>query len=260
MKVNTSNLKSKKLIIFDLDGTLAESKSDLAPEMALLLKELLGKKIVAVIGGGRFEQFQKQFVAKLESGSNFANLFLFPMSASAFYKYANNSWQKVYEEELSENEKKQIFDGFEKTFKELNYSHPEKVYGEVIEDRGAQITFSALGQEAPLELKEKWKNEHSGDKMKIAKTLEKYLPDFSVGAAGYTSIDVSRKGIDKEYGIKQIEKYLNIPISEMLFIGDALFPGGNDYAVINTGIDYITVKSPKETKEIISVVMHRDNA
>ena len=251
MKVNSD----KKLIIFDLDGTLAESKSDLAPEMALLLKSLLEIKKVVVIGGAGFEQFQKQFLAKLEQDSEFKNLFLFPMNASAFYRYNGNAWEKVYEEVISAEEKQEILNAFEKTFKDLNYTHPQKIYGELIEDRGAQITFSALGQEAPLELKEKWKFEHTADKMKIAETLQKYLPDFTVRAAGYTSIDVTRKGIDKEYGIEQIEKYLNIPISKMLFIGDALFPGGNDYAVLNTGVEYISVKGPEETEEIIKMLL-----
>jgi hydroxymethylpyrimidine pyrophosphatase-like HAD family hydrolase len=87
--------------------------------------------------------------------------------------------------------------------------------------------------------------------MKIAKLVAKRLPNLEVRAAGFTSIDVTRKGIDKAYGIRQIQKQLHVPVKKMLFIGDAIFPGGNDYAVVRTGVDYIPVKGPEETKRII---------
>ena len=41
----------KRLIVFDLDGTLAPSKSSLDAEMAALLNKLLGFIKVAVISG-----------------------------------------------------------------------------------------------------------------------------------------------------------------------------------------------------------------
>lgn len=263
MKVNSD----KNLIIFDLDGTLTESKSDLNQEMAVLLKQLLAVKKVAIIGGQKYERFQEQFLSKLNASPDLLrNLFLFPMNASAFYRFedgplgsveARPQWEKIYEESLSAEEKQKIFDAFEKTFKELNYTHPEKVYGEVIEDRGAQITFSALGQRAPLDLKKKWKEEQEAAKMKIIELLRKILPEFTVMAAGLTSIDVTRKGIDKEYGINQIQKHLGVPIEEMLFVGDALFPGGNDFAAVNTGIECIRVNGPEEAAKIIKDLLYK---
>ena len=176
---------------------------------------------------------------------------LLHLTRCVFYKYHHENWQEVYAEKLSEEEKKRIFKAFEKTFKELNYIHPEKVYGELFEDRGTQVTFSALGQEAPWPLKEKWKNEHAEDKLKIAKTMQKYLPDLEVRAGGYTSVDVTHKGVDKEYGLRQIKKHLGIDFQEMLFVGDALFPGGNDYPALRTGVPCFAVKGPEETKELI---------
>ncbi|TSC74576.1 MAG: HAD-superfamily hydrolase, partial [Parcubacteria group bacterium Gr01-1014_44] len=237
--------KKAKLIIFDLDGTLAPSKSDMDAEMAELIKKLLEKKMVAVISGGSYEQFQKQFLAKLTSRPRFdlsenprsnllKNLFLFPTSGSTFYRYAANGWQEVYAENLSEEEKRKVFEAFTKTFQESNHSHPEKTYGKVIEDRGTQITFSAVGQEAPLEVKGEWNKAHHAVRLKLATTLQTFLPDLEVQLGGLTSIDVTCKGIDKEYGIRQIKKHLGIDFNEMLFVGDALFPGGNDYAAVRT--------------------------
>jgi len=176
---------------------------------------------------------------------------LFPTTATAFYKYDGKEWQKVYSQEFTKEEKQKIFDAFEKTFQELDYKHPEKVYGELIEDRGSQITFSFLGQEAPLELKDKFKKEHTDLKLKIAETLQKHLPEMEVGAAGYTSIDVTHKGIDKEYGIKKIQEYLSVPLENIMFVGDALFPGGNDSAALRTGIPCFEVKGTEDTKNLI---------
>ncbi len=243
--------KDKKLVIFDLDGTLTESKSAIDDEMSGLLGKLLKVKKVAVIGGGKYELFQSQLLDRLKASDDLLkNFFLFPTTAAAFYKYDNSQWKCVYKLELSKEEKKNIFDAFEKAFVELNY-HPEDAYWKVVEDRGSEITFSALGQDAPLDLKEEWKKEHSDLKLKMAKILKKYLPDMEVGAAGLTSIDITRKGIDKEYGVRQIEKYTGIPIGDMFFVGDALFPGGNDSAALRSGVLCFEVKNAEETKKII---------
>src|SRR3989344_8164486 len=222
--------KDKKLIVFDLDGTLAESKLDIDEEMAGLIKDLLEKKSVAVIGGGKYALFQHQLVSKLNIKEELLKkLFLFPTTSTTFYRYDDGEWEQVYIHNPSDEEKKRIFDAFDKAFSELDY-HPEDVYWKVVEDRGSEITFSALGQNAPIDLKTEWKEEDAELKLKIVEILQKYLPDMEVRAAGFTSIDITRKGIDKEYGIRQVEKYLGISIKDMLFVGDSLFSGGNDSA------------------------------
>jgi hypothetical protein len=254
--------KNKKLIVFDLDGTLVETKSNLDDEMAELLGRLLAQKQVAVIGGAKFERFRKDLVDKLNVSEELLNnLFLFPTTASSFYRY-DNGWQEVYSDKFLKEEKDKIMEAFEKTFKEINYVQPEKIYGETIEDRGSQITFSALGQdvvaelgEEGVELKKKWRDENQELKLKLTETLQKNLPDFEVKAAGYTSIDITRKGIDKEYGIRQIQKHLNVSIGDMLFVGDALFDGGNDNAVLKTGVTSFSVKEVRDTKELIRYLL-----
>ena len=91
--------------------------------------------------------------------------------------------------------------------------------------------------------------------MKIAKAVGKRLPGLEVHAAGFTTIDVTRKGIDKAYGVRQIEKYLHVPIKNMVFVGDALFPGGNDYAAKRTGVQCIPVRNPEDTKKVIKKIL-----
>ena len=247
--------RDKKLVIFDLDGTLAESKADIDDEMAGLLKNLLDKKLVAVIGGGKYELFQRQLLSKLNVSEDLLKkLFLFPTTSTVFYRYESNGWEQVYAQNLSEEERKRVFDAFDKVFSELNY-HPEDVYWKVVEDRGSEITFSALGQNAPIDLKTEWKEEDAELKLKIVEILQKYLPDMEVRAAGFTSIDITRKGIDKEYGIRQVEKYLGISIKDMLFVGDSLFSGGNDSAALRAGVLCFEVGGVEDTKKLIEYLL-----
>jgi HAD superfamily hydrolase (TIGR01484 family) len=261
MKIsNLKMLSGKELIIFDLDGTVAPSKSPMDSEMAKLIKSLLGLKKVAIISGGRLQLFDLELLKPLakQPGANLHNLFLFPTTSTAFYCHRNGKWHRVYAHMLSKAEVKRIYHAFEKVFDELGYNHPKKVYGKVIENRGSQVTFSALGQDIVavlgkkgLQMKEEWTKKNTPLKLKIARAMQKKLPALSVWAAGHTSIDVTRKGIDKAYGVRQIKKHLKVPIAKMLFVGDAIFPGGNDYAVLKTGIDYVAVKNPEETKKLI---------
>jgi phosphomannomutase len=254
--------KPVQLVVFDLDGTLAASKSSLKKDMAKTLEKLLTKKKVAVIGGGTYEQFQGQLVANLKiSPSLLQKLFLFPKTSTSFYRY-DGRWKQVYGRVLSAMERKKIKKAFQETFEEVGYRHPKKTYGPVIEDRGSQVTFSALGQQIVqrlgakgVALKEQWKKENNPLRMKMAKIIAKKLPGLEVHTGGLTSIDVTERGIDKAYGVRQIKKTLHIPISEMIFIGDALYPGGNDYAAKRTGVECIKTKGPDDTKRIIEKIM-----
>ena len=239
----------KKLIVFDLDKTLSESKQPIDDEMAGLLRKLLDAKRVAVISGGSFKQFQKQFVPKLTKGK-LENLFLFPTCGSAFYRYDKSGWKNVYTETLSVEEREGIFQAFEKMFAEYGFTIPEKVYGELIEDRETQVTFAAYGSQAPLQLKETWDPDRK-KRLRMIEIIARHIPEFEIRTGGTTSIDVTRKGIDKAYGIMQMEKHLGIPRSAMVFMGDDLGPGGNDHPVIATGVEIIEVTGPEHTKQII---------
>ncbi len=256
-------LQQKKLIVFDIDGTLTPSKAPADKEMIELILELLNKKSVAIIGGGKYDLFKEQLVRQLpDKDKRLVRLFLFPTNSTAFYRFSNNSWDQIYYHELSEQEREKIKTAFEEVFIQLDYKHPEKTYGPVIEDRGTQITFSSLGQEIVAMLgeegvkqKEEWNKKFDDLRHKMREMLQDMLPEFEVRAGGLTSIDITRKGIDKAYGVRQIAEHLNVAIDDMLFIGDAIFPGGNDYAALETGIDYVKVNNPSETKEVIRTII-----
>jgi len=245
----------KKLIIFDLDGTLAESKSSMTLDMAELLELLLQRFSVAIISGGAYAQFDKQFLNSLPLPDQLLrHLYLFPTCATSFYRY-DVKWNRVYSEDLTQEEKTKIINAFEKTFIDTGFDVPlMPQHGEILEDRGTQITFSALGQSAPVHLKKKW-DPHHLKRLNMISHLIKYLPEFEIRTGGSTSIDVTKKNIDKAYGIQQMEKYLGFSPKEMLFIGDALFPGGNDYAVKLAGVESIETTGPEETMKIIQKII-----
>jgi len=242
----------KKLIVFDLDGTLAPSKSSLAPQTAALLHDLLGIVKVAVISGGAWSQFEKQLLTDLPQRSLLANLFLLPTCGTKFFQY-KEKWTELYSEDLTADQRKKIIDSLDKASAESGF-HAEKVWGKVIEDRGSQVTFSALGQRAPLAEKEKWDPDFAKRK-KIAAILKTLIPEFSVRMGGATSIDVTKPGIDKAYGIGKLKDILHLPLQEMIYIGDALFPGGNDYPAEQAGVVSIPVKGPDDTNLAIESII-----
>jgi HAD superfamily hydrolase (TIGR01484 family) len=207
---------------------------------------------VAVISGGGWPQFEKQVLSNLPHDERLVNLSLLPTCGTKFYKYTDE-WKKIYSEDFTGEEKKNIINSLNKSIINAGFK-TEKVWGEVIEDRGSQITYSALGQQAPLEEKEKWDPDYIKRK-KIKSILDTFIPEFSVRMGGATSIDVTKPGIDKAYGIRKLRDILNISLKEMIFIGDALFPGGNDYPAEEAGVVSIPVKGPSETKRVTEAII-----
>ncbi len=242
----------KTLVIFDLDGTLAESKSALDGEMAALLGRLLADVKVAVISGGAWPQFEKQILPQLPEDGRLDNLSLLPTCGTRFYRH-QAGWRELYSEEFSSEEKARIVKALNTAF-DLSGLRAPQVWGEVIEDRGSQVTLSALGQQAPLDEKKKWDPDFA-KRERIKAIAEPLIPGFSIRLGGSTSIDVTRLGIDKAYGIQKLRETLGIPIKDMIFVGDAIFPGGNDYPAKEAGVVSIAVRDPHETKRVIETII-----
>ncbi len=242
----------KELIVFDLDGTLAESKSSVDAQMVVLLNSLLKVVKVAIISGGDWPQFEKQVLSQDFASSGLDNLVLLPTCGTKYYAYKSN-WVPIYSEDLTATEKKKIISSLRIASELLGFV-PIKTWGEVIEDRGSQITFSALGQSAPLDEKKEWDPDFAKRKQMQA-ILVKSIPEFSVRLGGTTSVDVTKAGIDKAYGIEKLTEMLGIAKADMIFIGDALFPGGNDYPVKEAGVVSIEVRDSTETKRVIEAIV-----
>lgn len=244
--------KLKKLIVFDLDGTLAESKAPLDEEMVSIFSRLIGTVKVAIISGGDWPQFEKQVLSHLAHKKNLKNLSILPTCGTKFFRY-KHGWKELYAENFTADEKREIVTSLDEAIKE-SHTKVNQTWGEQIEDRNTQITFSALGQNAPLNAKKGWDPKFAKRK-KIKKILDRSLKDFSVQMGGTTSIDITRPGIDKAYGIRKLKDVLGIKVREMLFVGDALFEGGNDHPAMTTGVDCIQVRDPEGTKRVIEAII-----
>ncbi|MDO8590098.1 MAG: HAD-IIB family hydrolase [bacterium] len=238
------------IIVFDIDGTLTRSKLPLDSEMAALLCRLMEKYRVAIISGAGYEQFKWQILDNLSClPEKMKNLYLLPTDGTVFCRY-EDGWQCRHDAPLPQEEKERIRAAFGNIFEESGFERPDKIYGELVEDRGAQLNFSALGQDAPIELKEKWDPDNK-KRTQMAEVLKHTLPDFSIRIGGTTSIEVTRVGVDKAYGLNKLIEQTGILKENILYVGDKLFKGGNDEPVLTLGITCRTVPNPEETKTVI---------
>jgi phosphomannomutase len=247
----------KKVIAFDLDDTLAVTKSPISDRMALLLGQLLQKYQVCVISGGAFHQFEKQVVDNLHIEHHLLqNLHLMPTCGTRYYRFddISRSWQLIYAEDLSDQERKNIMKISEEAAKKQGI-WPEKPYGEVVEDRGSQISISLLGQDAPAAEKYAFFEKYNDKRLALREIIDERLPDFEVRAGGTTTIDITRLGIDKAYGMEKLMQELEVSKEEILFVGDKLEQGGNDYPVKAMGIDTISVEGWEDTALIIETLV-----
>jgi phosphomannomutase len=241
--------------MFDLDKTLARSKEPLTKSMAKAFTELSTKTKVAVISGGNFEQLDSQVIGQLPPSAELSNIYLLPTSGAALFTYDEREWMKVYEETIGLEESDRIEDNIEQGVADtglVDLSSPS--HGPRIEFRGSAVAFSALGQKAPVEEKEAWDPDNT-KRPQLRDAVAKLLPNYDVKIGGSTTIDVTRHGVNKAFGVRKISEYLNIPIADMLYVGDALYPGGNDEVVKETGIKTHAVCDPSETEMLIKSIV-----
>lgn len=243
----------KKLVAFDLDGTLALSKQALKDDMGETLADLLTVADVAVISGGDWPQFEKQVASRLPERADRDRLWLMPTTGTKLYVHRDGAWKTIYAELFDDAEKQKIITAFGQSLEATGFV-PEQTWGERIEDRGSQITFSALGQHAPLEAKESWDPDFAKRKV-IQADLRQRLPGLAINMGGATSIDITREGVDKGYGLRKLAAESGIQLGEMLFIGDAIFPGGNDYPAHEAGVDCVRVRDPQETISVVTAIV-----
>lgn len=241
------------MIAFDLDGTLAESKQPVGKDMAGLLAELLEVAGVAIISGADWPQFERQVVSRLPLGTDLRRLFIMPTTGTKLYRHDGDGWRIVYADGFRPEERARIVSAIDRAVARAGL-HEARLWGERIEDRGSQITFSGLGQQAPLEAKRAWDPDFA-KRRRLRAILERMLPDLAINVGGSTSVDITRSGIDKAYGMRRLCEAAGVRAEEILFMGDAIYPGGNDYPVSAAGIDSIAVRDIAETATAVRAVI-----
>ncbi len=251
----------KKILVFDLDDTLAVSKSAISDQMAELLAEILNYYQVCVITGGKIEQIKQQVINPLteklsadQKEKKLTKIHLMPTCGTCYYRYSNQQWQLEYQEDLTDQQKAEIFQVIEEEAKKIGLWE-ENPDGQIIEDRLSQVTYSALGQQATPEKKYQWAEKNQSKRLKLRQQIADRLPDLEVRVGGTTSIDITKIGIDKAYGVSRLIELNELTKDELLFFGDKLQPGGNDYPVQALGVDSIEVAGWQTTAYVLRGVL-----
>lgn len=247
----------KQVIAFDLDDTLAVTKSPISDRMSNLLTQLLEHYDVCVISGGTYNIFQQNVVSRLEAPAHLlSKLHLMPTCGTRYYRYDELAaeWKLQYANDLTASQKKRIVEALESTAKEMGIWEANPV-GEIIEDRESQITHSALGQQASPEAKYAWAEKYKDVRPVFRDKVAAKIPDLEVRIGGTTSTDVTLPGVDKAYGMEKLIDALDISREEILYMGDKLEEGGNDYPVKSMGIDTIAVDGWETTAYAIEGIL-----
>ncbi len=240
-------MTTPRLVAFDLDDTLAPSKSPIDPKIAVQLRALLQHVDVAIISGGNEQQFRVQVIAQLGDAdtTDLARLHLLPTCGTRYLRHDGEGFDTVYAHDLSPEQKSAALRALREEAERLGLWE-QNPWGEILEDRGSQITFSALGQQAPHDEKQAW--DPSGTKRRrLREAVAARLPELEVRSGGSTSIDITLAGIDKAHGMKALAEHTGIPLGDMLFYGDRLDEGGNDYPVKALGVRSIAVTGWEHT-------------
>lgn len=246
---------SKKIIAFDLDDTLCIAKSPMPVQISNLMAALLDNYDVCVISGGNLTQFKLQVLDQLSvSAEKLTRMHLMPTCGTQYYRYnvESQDWDQQYANNLTDEQKERATNALMESAKKLGLWE-ENPYGDVIEDRGSQVTLSALGQQAPADAKYAW-DPTGVKKLAIRDAVAPLVPDLEARAGGTTSVDVTLKGVDKAYGMKHLIEATGVTMEEILFIGDKLEQGGNDYPVKAMGIDTIAVEKWQDTALVVETL------
>lgn len=265
----------KQVLAFDVDQTLNVAKTPIPSEIAeLLLACLRADFLICPISGQKFDQFLVQIVRPLrEAGAtvpDLLNLHLFVAQGTQYYRYtpeptkelgpvsltvskpstpySEKNWHQVYNFPLTSAQVKTISSALETAARELGYWEEKKLAkgDAIIENRLSQVTFSALGQKAGTKEKYAWDADCKKREAIVARARE-LAPDFSYEIGGTTSINAFLPGMNKVFGMTHLMEELGVKQKDILYFGDMTQPGGNDYPVVQMGIDTITVRSHEDT-------------
>lgn len=215
-----------KHFFFDLDNTLTPSKSLILAEHAPILKELSTRGDIIVVSGHGEKDIRKH---------------LTPTLAGSFHILGQNGnfaetkdGRILWNRSLSEEQKNATHAFIAKARKHLNYSVKDEK--DIIEDRDSQIAFSLIGHHEDKAIKDAFDPNHKkrsqllSDFSTEVEALKKAHVEVRIG--GTTNLDFFEYGKNKGHNIGVFIEKMRWNKAECIYMGDALFPGGNDETVI----------------------------
>lgn len=220
-----------------MDHTVTPARQPIQEKMLNLLSGL--EQDIIIVSGSKVEQMKYQIPGltcyKLGQNGN-----------EAFDESGNELWNF----KLSVEQKKEILAHIDKLVGLLDDTpNPE---WNPIEDRGGQITFSPIGNTAPVELKKAYDPDVS-KRFRMLKEIPFESDDLVVKIGGSTSFDYFVRDRNKGTNVKKLIDLKNWNPEKCVYYGDGLYPGGNDEAVIGV-IDTVAVESDEDTFERLSAL------
>ncbi len=246
MKEKASNgMKKYKHIFFDVDGTLTRSRSPMKKTMERILRSLIksGRDVIAV-SGADLTQMRKQ-VGGLNLYWKHNVYFLAQNGNYAQDKSTRVLWSNI----LSPESKSDINNHINTIRVNLTNIFESADESDLIQDRGSQISLSLLGHHAELERKEGFDPDGSR-RREILQRFPLISDRVEVRIGGTTCLDYFEKGKNKGFNVKQMIEEMKWNPGDCVYVGDALFEGGNDETVKGI-IDTHPVKSPEDTVSFI---------
>lgn len=157
------------------------------------------------------------------------------------------SGEELWEEKLSEEHVRAVRTHIE-SLQEL-YTRDVEDAQDLIEERGAQISYSLVGHHEDLEKKKACDPEQTVRKSLLARVPLSH-PELEVKIGGTTCLDYFQKGRNKGYNVRRLIDTQGWNADDCLYFGDALYPGGNDETVVGI-IDTVPVRNHRHTLELL---------
>lgn len=238
-----------KHFFFDLDNTLTRSRSHIEPAHASILAKLADRADVIVVTGSQASQTQKQLNPEL-SGRYFI---LAQNGNQAIHRDGSVLWER----RPTPEQKAVITSLIDKMVSHLALTVTDAT--DLIEDRGCSIAYSTIGHHEEVSKKEAYDPDHSKrrallDHFKSDVEALRAQHNIEVRTGGTTCLDFFEAGKHKGYNVGEFLSAMKWQKEDCLYIGDALFPGGNDETVVGV-IPTQLVKDYHATYEYLSGIL-----
>lgn len=233
----------KKLLCFDLDGTLTQHRSSLEKENRNLLDELSKKYKIIMVGAGNAPRIYEQMGE-------------YPIDIIANYGMQESKMIDgkftIIREEKSNPDKAYFIEKI--AYLRQKYGYTE-FKGETVEFHSTgMVTFPLLGTKA--EIKDKIAFDPTREKRKVLypEVLELF-PEYTVFIGGSSSFDFTAKKYNKYDAIMTYAKANGYTKDEILYIGDDFGDGGGDSHIRLGGMDYIEITDYRKTAEALAFLL-----
>lgn len=239
-----------KHFFFDLDKTLTRSRSLMAPEHAEIFRALCERYDVVVVTGGQLSQIETQIPEALHGRYH-------TLSQSGNHAISKDG-TLLWKETFTEKQRAAVLDFIRIVHDEFHLRVKDE--NDLVEDRGSQISYSLIGHHEAIEKKEAF----DPDVAKRLAILSKHSADVEklrasgadVRTGGTTTFDFTLAGKHKGFNITRLIERMGWKKEDCIYVGDALFRGGNDETVIGV-IPTKAVKDFHETFEYLSAILRK---